>query len=173
MGELHAKLGVGAGMLCVMAGCGAWSRCRWAAGPGQVGHRQQAPTDGRPPRGLQGLAAVPVGGGWAWPGFEIDHSEPPGSRVAISRAGRRPPAHTAARPNNTGHAAAGNLSGRRQGQAGGPPPTGTYSGPTQQHRPRGGRKSVRATSNARHQTGPRQHEAARPHRGRAAHASGR
>ena len=60
-----------------------------------------------------GLVAVPVGGGWAWPGFEIDHSEPPGSRVAISRAGRRPPAHTAARPNKTGHAAAGNLSGQQ------------------------------------------------------------
>ena len=65
-----------------------------------------------------GQAAVPVGGGGAWSGFEIDHSEPPGSRVAISRAGRRPPAHTAARPN-------------------------------------------------------KHNEAARPHRGRAAHASGR
>ena len=30
-----------------------------------------------------------------------------GSRVAISRAGRRPPAHTAAKPNKTGHAAPG------------------------------------------------------------------
>ena len=30
-----------------------------------------------------------------------------GSRVAISRAGRRPPAHTAAKPNKTGPAAAG------------------------------------------------------------------
>ena len=37
--------------------------------------------------------AVPVGGGRAWPGFEIDHSER-SSRVAISRAGRRPPAPT-------------------------------------------------------------------------------
>ena len=40
-----------------------------------------------------GPAAVPVGGGRAWPGFEIDHSER-SSRVAISRAGRRPPAPT-------------------------------------------------------------------------------
>ena len=46
----------------------------------------------------EGQAAVPVGGGGAWPGFEIDHSEPSGSRVAISRAGRRPRAHIAARP---------------------------------------------------------------------------
>ena len=104
--------------------------------------RQRFQTTG--PAGLQGQAAVPVGGGGAWPGFEtthrsatrlhwcggrrrvrraragfeIDHSEPLGSRVAISRAagpdgarntrgaasntindaGRRPPAHTAAGP---------------------------------------------------------------------------
>ena len=36
-----------------------------------------------------------------------------GSRVAISRAGRRPPAHTAARPIQAGHAAAGDQAGRR------------------------------------------------------------
>ena len=87
----------------------------------------QAPPVWRAPEGLEDLAAVPVGGGgaaplvWrtpegpaavlvgggrAWPGFEIDHSER-SSRVAISRAGRRPPAHTAARPNKTSHAAAG------------------------------------------------------------------
>ena len=53
---------------------------------------------GRHTRGQRGLAAVPVGGGGAWPGFEIDHSEPLGSRVAISRAGRRPRAHKATRP---------------------------------------------------------------------------
>ena len=73
---------------------------------GLAGHHTDTPTDWRPPRGLRGLAAVPVGGGRAWPGFEIDHSER-SSRVAISRAGRRPPAHTAARPNKTSHAAAG------------------------------------------------------------------
>ena len=36
-------------------------------------------------RAPEGLATVPVGGGGAWPGFEIDHSER-SSRVAISRA---------------------------------------------------------------------------------------
>jgi len=35
-----------------------------------------------------------VGGGGAWPGFEIDHSER-SSCVAISRAGRRPQAQPA------------------------------------------------------------------------------
>ena len=58
-------------------------------------------------RGQRGLAAVPAGGGGAWPGFEIDHSEPK-ARVWRSRGraaahghtqqpGRRPRAHTAAR----------------------------------------------------------------------------
>ena len=53
-------------------------------------------------RVLRGLAVVPVGGGRARAGLEIDHSEPSGSRVAISRAGRRPPAHTAAGPHSRG-----------------------------------------------------------------------
>ena len=53
-----------------------------------------------------------------------------GSRVAISRAGRRPPAHTAARPNTTGHAAAGNLSGQQATRRAAA--TGTHSGPAQQ-----------------------------------------
>ena len=53
-------------------------------------------------RGPEGLVAVSVGGGRARAGLEIDHSEPSGSRVAISRAGRRPPAHTAARPFKAG-----------------------------------------------------------------------
>ena len=78
---------------------------------GLAGQHTGTPTDGRPPRGLRGLAAVPVDGGRARAGLEIDHSEPSGSRVAISRAGRRPPAHTAARPIKAGRAAAGDLSG--------------------------------------------------------------
>ena len=65
----------------------------------------RAPEGARGPgcgtRGRRGLAAVPVGGGRARAGLEIDHSEPSGSRVAISRAGRRPPAHTAARPTSS------------------------------------------------------------------------
>ena len=81
-------------------------RCRWAAaGPGRATHRQQATPVWRAPEGPAGQAAVPVGGGRAWAGLEIDHAEPSGSRVAISRAGRRPPAHTAARPIKAGGAA--------------------------------------------------------------------
>ena len=55
-----------------------------------VGGGGAAPPVWRTP---EGPAAVPVGGGRAWPGFEIDHSER-SSRVAISRAGRRPQAPT-------------------------------------------------------------------------------
>ena len=49
------------------------------------------------------LAAAPVGGGRARAGLESDHSER-SSRVAISRAGRRPRAHQAARPHAAPHA---------------------------------------------------------------------
>ena len=45
----------------------AWLWCAWAVG---------------------GMVAVPVGGGRARAGLEIDRSEPSGSRVVISRAGR-------------------------------------------------------------------------------------
>ena len=68
----------------------------------------QAPLVWRAPEGPEGQAAVPEGGGRARAGLEIDHSEPSGSRVAISRAGRRPPAHTAASPIKAGHTAPGN-----------------------------------------------------------------
>ena len=57
---------------------------------------------------------MPVGGGGAWPGFEIDHSEPSGARVAISRAGRRPRAHKAARPGADARATGINLAGHGQ-----------------------------------------------------------
>ena len=76
----------------------------------------QAPPMWRAPAGPEGLAAVPVGGGRARAGLEIDHSER-SSRVAISRAGRRPPAHSAARP--TG----------QEAQRPGPPAPGTPAAP--------------------------------------------
>ena len=66
----------------------------------------------RAPEGPEGLAAVPVGGGGAWPGFEIDHSER-SSRVAISRAGRRPRGEEPAAA-LAGDASAGSLA-RREG----------------------------------------------------------
>ena len=69
-------------------------RCPWAAAVPGLASRHQLPPVWRAP---DSLAAVPVGGGRARAGLEIDHSER-SSRVAITRAGRRPPAHTAARP---------------------------------------------------------------------------
>mgnify|MGYP000844408688 CR=1 FL=1 len=83
----------------------AWLRCLWAAvGPGWDTPGDESVPVWRAPgtavgaqwaaRGLRGLVAVPVGGGGAWPGFEIDHSER-SSCVAISRAGRRPQAQPA------------------------------------------------------------------------------
>ena len=38
-----------------------------------LGGTRVAPPDWRPPRDLRGLAAVPVGGGGAWPGVETTH----------------------------------------------------------------------------------------------------
>ena len=45
-----------------------------------------APPDWRPPRGLQGLAAVPVGGGGAWPGFETTRRAKLAARTTRGRA---------------------------------------------------------------------------------------
>ena len=39
-----------------------------------------------------------MGGGKAWPGFEIDHSEPKARVWLFERAGRRPRVHQAAGP---------------------------------------------------------------------------
>ena len=89
-----------------------WLRNEGSEGPGRASSRHvelpnsdPAPLVWRAPEGPEGLVVVPVGGGRARAGLEIDHSEPSGSRVAISRAGRRPPAHTAARPTEAGPAA--------------------------------------------------------------------
>ena len=81
-----------------------WPRCPWAvAWPGQASRRRtepensdQAPLVWRAPEGPEGLAAAPVGGGGAWPGFEIDHSEP---QARVWRSRGRAAAHGAARPN--------------------------------------------------------------------------
>ena len=79
---------------------GGWHEACWVGGCGAGGRRQgqvvrAARLEGGA-RPVGWVAAVPVGGGRARAGLEIDHSEPLGSRVAISRAGRRPPAHRAA-----------------------------------------------------------------------------
>ena len=141
-GELRAKLGVDSAAMCARAGheaCGAKARS------GRVSRHSTEPpiSDQAPPvwRAPEGAAAVPVGGGGAWPGFETtrratQHTSsaagvegaggscrgaggrwrglaglrvdaPSEARGADgSRAGRRPPAHTA-----TGPSGAPNTSG--------------------------------------------------------------
>ena len=113
-----------------------------AEGPGWASHSNQASLVWRAPCGLVGQAAVPVGGGGAWPGFK------PTRRAAEQR------------PGPTGVEGAGGSGGPgcgaggwRQGQggprdrplrafrlacgdlAGGPPPTGTHSGRAPQSSP--------------------------------------
>ena len=79
---MHAKLGVGAEMMCVRVGCQRWgsSRRQAAVPAGGVGacpdneptrqatrqHTRSHRCEGRR-RAVRGLAAVPVGGGGAWP----------------------------------------------------------------------------------------------------------
>ena len=103
--------------------CGARGRRR-----GLARQHTGTPTDWRPPRGQ---AAVPVGGGRARAGLEIDHSEPQ-ARVWRSRGRAAAHRHT--------------------------------------QRPGPSRQAARRPEICR---GHKQHEAARPHRDRAAHASGR
>ena len=104
-------------------GCGA--RERWR---GLAGFRADAPshTSATRRRRCGGCRRVRR----ARAGFEIDHSEPSGSRVAISRAGRRPPAHTAAKPTGR-RSGARNTSGATSNTAPGTAtPRQTYKKPT-------------------------------------------
>ena len=62
----------------------AWLRCPWAAAePGQASHSDLAPQVWRAP---EGSAAVPVGGGGAWPGFEATRRAKLAARTARGRA---------------------------------------------------------------------------------------
>ena len=69
-------------------------RCRLeVAGPGRAPSQRaepnisdQAPLVWRAPEGPQGLAAVPVGGGGAWPGFEPTRRAKLAARTARGRA---------------------------------------------------------------------------------------
>ena len=122
----------------------AWLRCPWAAeGPGRASSRHvelpnsdPAPLVWRAPEGPEGLVAVPVGGGRARAGLEIDHSEPQArvwrsrGRAAAHRHTQRPgPSRQASGARNTSGATSINT--RRRRLAGGPPPTGTQSDQTE------------------------------------------
>ena len=89
-GELRAKFGMASAMPQARAehdtrSCGgAWLRGPWAtAEPGQASHSDLAPQVWRAP---EGSAAVPVGGGGAWPGFEATRRAKLAARTARGRA---------------------------------------------------------------------------------------
>ena len=94
----------------------AWLRCPWAvAGPGwALNQRVQphisdtAPLVWRAPEGPEGLAAVPVGGGGAWPGFETTRRAKLAARTVSGRAAAH--GHNQ-QPGPTGRASARNTRG--------------------------------------------------------------
>ena len=120
-----------------------WLRNEGSEGPGRASSRHvelpnsdPAPLVWRAPEGPEGLVAVPVGGGRARAGLEIDHSEPQArvwrsrGRAAAHRHTQRPgPSRQASGARNTSGATSINT--RRRRLAGGPPPTGTHSDQTE------------------------------------------
>ena len=120
----------------------------------------------RAPEGPEGQAAVPVGGGGAWPDNEstrrahIRDLAPPVWRASVGwRAWLRCP-WAVAGPGRASRRRA-ERSSRRGRLAGGPPPRGTPSSPAQQH-------TTRRPEHRRRNTPHRHNKTARPHRGRAA-----
>ena len=135
-------------------------------GGGACQHTNDKPDRSGAPRGLRGLAAVPVGGGRAWPGFEIDHSEHSSrhGRRAGGAPHRRCGGHRRARPRCRWAAAGPGRASRS---------TTPSAARVWRSRGRGAaHRHQHAGTNTQPQT-HRHNEAARPHRGRAAHASGR
>ena len=123
-------------------------RCRFQSRLGRHPQRRcRFQTTG--PAGLQGLAAVPVGGGRAWPGFEPKHKHtsahqaqlvwraPEGSAaVPVGGGGAWPGFETTRRAKRAARAARGRATAHRHTQRPGPPapgtPVGTHSSPAQQ-----------------------------------------
>ena len=112
-------------------------RPRAAAGPGRASIRRtephisdQAPLVWRAPEGPEGLAAVPVGGGRARAGLEIDHSEPQArvwrsrGRAAAHRHTQRPGPKAAQRSARNISGAA-STTGARANRPYSPPPPGS------------------------------------------------
>ena len=88
---------------------GARLRCPWAvAVPGWAIHSDPAPLVWRAPEGPRGQAAVPVGGGGAWPGFETTRRAKLAARTARGRAAAH--GHNQ-QPGPTGRASARNTRG--------------------------------------------------------------
>ena len=123
-------------------------RCRFQSRLGRHPQRRwRFQTTG--PAGLQGLAAVPVGAGRAWPGFEPKHKHtsahqaplvwraPEGSAaVPVGGGGAWPGFETTRRAKLAARTARGRAAAHRHTQRPGPPapgtPVGTHSSPAQQ-----------------------------------------
>ena len=113
-------------------GCGARGRWQGLAGL-RTPSVHQVPPVWRAPEGPEGQAAVPVGGGGAWPGFEhhqYTRCRRCGGRRRVRRA-RLPCPWAVAGPGRASRRRA-ERSSRRGRLAGGPPPTGTLSSPAPQ-----------------------------------------
>ena len=88
---------------------GARLRCPWAvAVPGWAIHSDPAPLVWKAPEGPRGQAAVPVGGGGAWPGFETTRRAKLAARTTRGRAAAH--GHNQ-QPGPTGRASARNTRG--------------------------------------------------------------
>ena len=98
---------------------GAGGTCRGAGGRrrGLAGLRDDARATHQQPGadGVEGVGETCRGAGGRRQGLAGQRVDAPSEARGAddSRAGRRPPAHTAARPIKAGHAAAGNLAGQR------------------------------------------------------------
>ena len=78
-------------------------RCPWATGPGRATSRRAKPTNSMPgPTGVEGAGGICRGAGRRWRGLAGLRDDAPSEarRADGSRAGRRPPAHTAAGPSS-------------------------------------------------------------------------
>ena len=132
-GELHAKL-IGGGR--------AWSRCRWAAaGPGHgAGERwrgqgrQYTDNEPRPIGGRRGVCRAWSRCRWAVAGpGRASRSTTPSRQARVWRSRGRAAAHRhTQRPGPTQQATRRPEICRGSRPRGGPPPTGTHSGPAQQ-----------------------------------------
>ena len=105
------------------------------AGPGRASGQRASPTPAHqaPPvrRAPEGSAAVPVGGGGAWPGFDPTHRTTRQYTKRRRCGGRRrdlPRCRWAAAGPGRASRRRAERSSQRGRLAGGPPPTGTHSG---------------------------------------------
>ena len=114
----------------------AWLRCPWAAArPGRASRRRTEQHQRPGPTGVKGAGGICRGAGGRWQGLAGLRGDAPSEARSADgeRAGRRPPAHTAAGPSGARNTSGATSTNTQRGRlAGGPPPTGAPSSPAQQ-----------------------------------------